>query len=203
MPIIVATRNEGKVRELAALTKDQDLPIQWRSLRDYPTVGELAETGDTFQANARMKAAQVVELTGVAALADDSGLVVDALQGAPGIYSARFAGEPKDDRRNIAKLLTQLEGVPAQARTARFVCALALLLPDGREVIVEGTCEGQITTSLRGDGGFGYDPVFLIPALGQTFAEIDGAEKNRRSHRAQAMQALIKALPSLLGVDKG
>jgi XTP/dITP diphosphohydrolase len=136
--------------------------------------------------------------TGLVAVADDSGLEVDCLKGAPGIYSSRFAGPEQDDAANIRKLLAALDSVPASRRTARFRCVIAIATPNGSEYLSEGVCEGRITTALRGGDGFGYDPVFLVPSLDQTFAELGALVKNRISHRAQAMKNARGVLVSLL-----
>jgi XTP/dITP diphosphohydrolase len=198
--LIIATRNKGKVREFAAMFEPLGYAVQ--SLDDYPAVPDIAETGDTFAANALIKARAVVEALGVPALADDSGLVVDALGGAPGVYSARYAGEPSDDAANNAKLLSELhkisatlapaeDGRPALLSRARFVCALAYCEPLGRTLAAEGACEGAIAAEPRGGGGFGYDPYFFVPELNRTLAELATEEKNRISHRAQALRHLI------------
>ncbi|MZP28232.1 XTP/dITP diphosphatase [Heliobacterium undosum] len=198
--IILATQNMGKVREFEAMARAQTpaLPVQWLSLRDFPQITDLEETGDTFRDNALMKAEQVARACGVPAMADDSGLVVDALNGAPGVYSARFAGEPKDDRRNNEKLLELLQDVPPEQRKARFVCVLALAMPDGQKFFAEGVCDGVIATEGRGDGGFGYDPLFYLPAYEKTFAELPAEIKNKISHRASAMEKMFFLLRVLL-----
>lgn len=188
-PLVFATRNRGKLVELRAL-----LPgIEVRSLDDVH-VPEVIEDADTFAGNAAKKAREVSAATGLPALADDSGLEVDALGGAPGVYSARYAGEPHSDEKNNAKLLAALAGVPAEQRTARFRSVLALADvtgPLGTEVVTEsGTCEGVILEAPRGTGGFGYDPLFYAPELGMTFAEAGVGPKNDLSHRARAMRAI-------------
>ncbi|MDD2421303.1 MAG: RdgB/HAM1 family non-canonical purine NTP pyrophosphatase [Heliobacteriaceae bacterium] len=200
MRVILATRNLGKLREFEALTRDQSpsLPIQWLALNDFPSLPELAEPGPTFRANALGKAEQVVNATGIAALADDSGLMVDALNGLPGINSARFAGVPKNDQRNNEKLIRLLKGIPLERRTARFVCVLALVLPDGQKFTTEGFCEGLIAEEMCGQGGFGYDPLFFLPGYGQTFAELSQMLKNAISHRAVAMEKMRFLLQVLL-----
>lgn len=194
-PIVLASTNPGKAAEFAVLL--QDLPWEVRTLKDYPEIGEIVEDGQTFTENALIKARTVVKACGQMALADDSGLMVDALDGAPGIYSARFAGEAKDDGQNTAKLLALLKDTPAEKRGAQFCCAMALVLPDGRQYTVEGYCRGLIAEKPTGDGGFGYDPVFYVPDLDKTFAELSMAEKNAISHRGQAnakMAAILKSL---------
>ncbi|MBC9783013.1 XTP/dITP diphosphatase [Heliobacterium chlorum] len=198
--IILATHNMGKVREFEAMTGDQSssFPIQWLTLRDFPHITELIENGETFRDNAMMKAEQVARATGIPAMADDSGLVVDALNGAPGVYSARYAGESKDSQRNNEKLLLELANVPPEKRTARFVCVLALALPDGQKFFSEGVCQGVITAEPKGEGGFGYDPLFYLPAYDKTFAELPAEIKNKISHRASAMEKMFFLLRVLL-----
>lgn len=193
--LLLATGNPGKVAEFRALL---DLP-NWTLV----TPRELGvdwvppeETGDTFAENARLKAQSLAAQAGLPALADDSGLCVDALGGAPGVHSARWAGEGVTDAERTSRLLERLVGVPPDERTARFVCAVALALPDGSVVVEEGVCEGLITGHPRGQLGFGYDPIFSVPALGQTFAEMAAEDKNRVSHRALALQRLRPRLLS-------
>lgn len=189
-PLVIASGNPGKVREFAALLAD--LPLE---VRPQPPGLEVEETGTTFAANAQLKAEAVAKATGCWALADDSGLAVEALDGAPGVFSARYA--PTDAER-IARLLAELEA--ATTRRAAFVAALALADPQGVvQLAVEGRCEGLITEAPRGDGGFGYDPVFLVPELGLTFAEMDKATKARIGHRGRAFAALEPRLRALLG----
>lgn len=195
MKIILATQNKGKIRELENLLADGD--IQILSLQDIEGWQEVQEDGETFADNAALKARAAVERTGLIALADDSGLEVDALGGRPGVYSARFAGEPKDDRRNNNKLLQLLQGVPEEQRTARFRCALAVAAPDGREFLTEGTVEGRILSAGRGNDGFGYDPLFFVPEYDRTMAELTLAEKNKLSHRGQAFREVVPILKSL------
>lgn len=195
MKILLATQNEGKVRELEELLADEDIKVI--SLKDIPDWEEVEETGSTFTENAALKARVGAQKSGLISLADDSGLEVDALSGAPGVYSARFAGEPKDDERNIDKLLTLLENVVDEERTARFRCALVVATPHGEEYCTEGTVEGKILRQRRGKGGFGYDPVFFVPDFGRTMAELSLAQKNKLSHRAQAFSKAIPILKNL------
>ncbi len=188
-PLVFATRNRGKLVELREL-----LPgIEVRSLDDIH-VPDVVEDADTFAGNAAKKAREVSHATGLPALADDSGLEVDALGGAPGVYSARYAGHGHDDAANNAKLLAALAGVPAEKRTARFHAVLALADvtgPLGAQVLTaDGTCEGVILDAPRGTGGFGYDPLFFAPELGMTFAEAGVGPKSDLSHRARAMKAM-------------
>jgi XTP/dITP diphosphohydrolase len=170
-----------------------DIPVDILSLCDFPDI-EVEENGKTFDENALIKAKKVVQLTGTAALSDDSGLEVEALGGRPGVHTARFAGPGAGDRENIEKLLKELDGVPAEKRKARFVCCLCFALPDGRIFIEHGYLEGFITFEPKGTMGFGYDPVFFVPELGKTLAEATLEEKNAVSHRARAMQKMKKHL---------
>jgi XTP/dITP diphosphohydrolase len=187
--IVLATGNAGKLREFGAVLAELNLEIVPQSAFGVP---EADETGLTFVENALLKARNAALYTGLPALADDSGLAVDALGGAPGIYSARYAGAGAGDRANIDKLLAELAGVPAERRTARFVCALALLHhpADPTPLICQGRWEGAILAEPRGGGGFGYDPVFWVPGERRTAAELEPATKNRLSHRGQALAEL-------------
>jgi XTP/dITP diphosphohydrolase len=191
--IVLATNNPGKVREFNAVLAGFNLEIAPQSAFNVP---EAEETGLTFVENALLKARNAALHSGLPALADDSGLVVDALGGAPGIHSARYAGPGADDRANIAKLLAELSGMPAERRTARFVCALALLHypTDPTPLISQASWEGVILTELRGANGFGYDPVFFVPSEQCTAAELEPAVKNRLSHRGRALARLAQAL---------
>jgi XTP/dITP diphosphohydrolase len=187
--LIIATKNPGKLVEFAAIL--DSFGVELASLADYPKIPDTPEDGTTFVENAIIKARGACAYTGFPSLADDSGLMVDALGGLPGIKSARFA--PTTSERN-AKLLHLLRDVPEDLRTARFVCALALIRPDGFSWTTEGVCEGLITRAPAGSGGFGYDPLFLYSPLGLTFAEIPSQEKNRISHRAQALELFSQAV---------
>lgn len=195
MQILLATTNKGKIRELEDLLKNTDIAIM--SLSDLPDYIEVAETGKTFAENAFIKARAVCALSQIVTLADDSGLEVDALDGAPGVYSARYAGEPKSDQRNIDKLLKDLEGIPEEKRTARFRCCLAVVCPDGREYVTEGSVEGRILFAEKGNDGFGYDPVFYLPDMGKTMAELSLDQKNELSHRAKAFAKAVPILADL------
>ncbi|MCB8815756.1 XTP/dITP diphosphatase [Desulfosporosinus shakirovi] len=195
MKIILATQNIGKIRELQELLADEEIEVL--SLQDIKDWEDVEENGETFADNASLKAKAAVKKTGLIALADDSGLEVDALDGAPGVYSARFAGEPKDDERNNDKLLQLLETVADDQRQARFRCALVVATPEGEEFLTEGTVEGQILTQRRGTDGFGYDPLFFVPEYALTMAELTLAEKNKLSHRAQAFRKAIPILQAL------
>ena len=191
--IVLATNNSGKVREFNAVLAGFDLEILPQSAFGVP---EVEEAGHTFVENALLKARNAAVHTGLPALADDSGLVVDALGGAPGIRSARYAGPGADDRANIVKLLAELGGVPTERRTARFICVLALLHhpADPTPLICQASWEGVILTEPRGANGFGYDPVFFVPGEQRTAAELELAVKNRLSHRGQALARLAQVL---------
>jgi XTP/dITP diphosphohydrolase len=195
MKLVLATHNEGKVRELRELLAGTGYDVV--SLAEYPHVPEVIEDGDTFRANAVKKARQVAAAVGEIALADDSGLEVDYLNGAPGVHSARFAGTGHDDAANNQKLLKLLQGVPPEKRTARFRCVVAVATPDGRVETAEGTCEGLIIDEPRGENGFGYDPLFWVSEYGKTFAELDGVVKNSISHRGRALQKVRSLLAKL------
>ncbi|MDR7867576.1 MAG: XTP/dITP diphosphatase [Sporomusaceae bacterium] len=190
--LVVATRNKGKVTEIAAALAA--LPVEVLALDSFPAVPEAVESGDTFAANAILKATHYALNTGRACLADDSGLEVDALGGAPGVYSARYAGPEASDADCNAKLLAELEGVPDDRRTARFRCVLAYIDPDGALLTAEGTCEGTILKEPRGTGGFGYDPLFYMPGAEKTLAEMTVADKNAVSHRGQALRNMATTL---------
>lgn len=182
--LVLATFNPGKARELGELLGD--VPFDVRFLADYPGAVAPEETGATYAANALLKARAAARVTGAWALADDSGLEVDALGGAPGVHSARYGGPGLDDAGRCALLLEALRDVPDGRRTARFRCVIAIVDPRGRESVVEGVAEGTITRAPRGTSGFGYDPLFHYPPLGQTFGELSDAEKSGVSHRARA-----------------
>jgi XTP/dITP diphosphohydrolase len=198
--LVMATRNAGKVRELRDLL--QGLGIELLSLKDFPDLPEIPEEGATFAENAGTKAREVARLTHLPALADDSGLEVAALGGRPGVFSARYAQDrtrpavPRDPD-NWGKLLEEMQGVPWEEREARFVCEIALALTDGRVFTARGECGGYIALEPRGQHGFGYDPVFWVPAYEHTMAELGPAIKNRISHRARALAALREILVSL------
>ena len=183
--IVLATRNQGKVRELRDLLAD--LKVKVVPVSEFPGCPEVEETGETFEENALLKARAVAAFTGELALADDSGLEVDALGGRPGVRSARFAGPEASDEENNRKLLELLREVPAEGRTARFRSVVAIASPSGRAATAEGFCEGLIGFEPRGQGGFGYDPLFIVPD-GSTFAELDERTKNRISHRGLAFR---------------
>jgi XTP/dITP diphosphohydrolase len=183
--ILVATRNQGKVTEIRSLL--QGISIQLLSLNSFPDLPDVVEDGETFEENALKKARVVALATGIAALADDSGLCVDALNGRPGVLSARYAGEGASDGEKCARILQEMKDVPDPLRTARFMCVLALVAPSGAEKLFKGVCEGKIIRETRGSGGFGYDPIFYHPRSGLTFAEMESEAKNRVSHRGRAL----------------
>lgn len=195
MKIIIATHNKGKVKEFETLFESIGLEVQ--SLIDYPQLPEVEETGKTFEENAKLKAETIANLLGQMVLADDSGLCVHALDNAPGVYSARYAGEPSNAQNNNLKLLEELEG--KADRSAHFVCCLAVAKPGRETLVLEGQAQGIILESLTGDQGFGYDPLFYVPAEGATFAQIGKERKNQISHRAEAFNKLIEVLPTWIG----
>lgn len=190
--VVLGTRNPDKVRELAHAL--QGLPVRVISVGELVDGPEVEENGVTLAENALVKAQAALDQTGRICLADDTGLEVDALEGAPGVRSSRYAGEDVTYAENVAKLLREMENVGDSGRSARFRCVLALLHPDGRIAIVEGEVEGQILKEPRGKGGFGYDPVFFVPESGRTFAEMDLEEKRTLSHRGRAMAEARKVL---------
>ena len=190
MYLVLASHNKKKITELRELLSDLSDKIEVVSASDVG-VGDIEETGDTFEENSLMKA-QAVAGAGRWAVADDSGLEVDKLGGAPGIYSARYSGG--DDSDNIDKLLRELDGVPTKERSARFVCCVTVISPEGKVTTVRGECEGIITEERMGDNGFGYDPVFYIPSFKRTFAQLTHDEKNSISHRGAAMRKVHELL---------
>ena len=203
--ILVATGNPGKIVEIRAML---DADVRWLGLSELAPMDEIAEDGTTFTENARKKALGYAKTAGLCTLADDSGLVVDALGGAPGVKSARFSGEkPKDtdrtliDHRNIAKTLELLKDVPQEKRTARFVCRLCLASPERVLIETEGILEGLITDREIGQNGFGYDPIFFVPHLKKTIAQLSSQEKNAISHRGNAIRKLKPLLDELLRTD--
>ncbi len=200
MKIVLASRNKKKIYEVLTLLKEQGGVLEnvdVLSLEDIGITDEIEETGATFRENALIKASVPASL-GYIGMADDSGLAVDALDGRPGVYSARYAGEVCDDEKNNQKLLAELSEVPDEARTAQYVCAIACVFPDGRQFTVEETCKGRILRTYQGNGGFGYDPLFYYPGYQKTFAEIGADMKNNVSHRGKAMRAFGKKLAAQL-----
>ncbi len=192
MEIVLATRNKKKLEEIKRITAG--LPITILSLQDFPDCPETVEDRDSFEGNAIKKAAEICRCTGRIALADDSGLEVDALGGAPGVYSARYAGEGANDVKNNEKLLAELSAVPAAKRTARFVCCIALAFPEGVTRTFFGYANGHIGPQPKGKTGFGYDPVFVPQGFTRTFAEMTAAEKDNLSHRGKALENLAEFL---------
>jgi len=191
--LVIASNNAHKIREISEMLDER---LHVISMREAGFNGDIDENGDTFEENALIKARAVAMATGYCALADDSGLAVDALNGEPGVHSARYAGLHGDDAANNALLIEKMQDVPQEERTAQFVCAMALCLPNGENSIVRGECPGLITYEPRGEGGFGYDPYFEY-ATGQTFSEMSEEEKNQVSHRARAMQLMLPHLEEL------
>ncbi|MCL2559243.1 MAG: XTP/dITP diphosphatase [Turicibacter sp.] len=193
--IVIATHNLGKVREFQSLLEKHHVTV--KSLYDINYEEEIEETGVTFEENALIKARAIAERFNVTALADDSGLEIDALGKRPGVYSARFAGEQRSDADNMDKVLIEMAGVEQDHRRARFVCVLAVVDPKGKEIIVRGECEGVILHEKRGNSGFGYDPIFYLPELKKTMAELSKEEKNAISHRANAFKLLEERIDEL------
>jgi len=194
MCLLIATRNPGKLREYESLLNGCGCELV--NLQAYPEI-DVEETGSTFEENARLKAIACAQTSGLLALADDSGLEVDALGGAPGVYSARYAGPGASDATRVQKLLAELQPVPPGKRTARFRCVIALAWPDGRCETFDGTCEGEVAFEPKGMNGFGYDPIFYMPEHGKAMAELPEEFKNRISHRARAMALAYARLREL------
>lgn len=197
--VIFATGNEGKMREIRAILGDMELKIS--SMKEAGLAPDIEENGSTFEENARIKAQTVADaLTAqektraCVVMADDSGLEIDALNGEPGVYSARYLGEETPFSEKSADLLRRLKDVPEKERSARFVCAIAAVFPDGETVVARGVIEGRIGYELRGDNGFGYDPIFYLPEYGRTAAELTDDEKNRISHRSRALEQMKEEL---------
>lgn len=193
-PLVIATRNKGKIEEFKSLFSG--FPISMKSLNDFGPIPEPVEDGRTFEDNAYKKAHFTARVLGYPALADDSGLTVAALGGAPGVFSARYAGEGAGDEANIRKLLKAMEGV--SDRKAAFECVISIAVPRGPALTYEGRCEGEISTDPGGQNGFGYDPVFFYPPLGKTFAELSREEKNLVSHRGKAVAKLLAEFDKVL-----
>ena len=200
LKIVVATRNKGKIKEIQAFLNGVVEDISCAA--DYEGFPETIEDGETFEQNALKKAREAMEYTGRPALADDSGLMVEALGGRPGVHSARFAGEEADDAANNRKLLKELENIPLGQRKAAFVCSLAYIAADGSEHLFTGRIEGRILKAAQGDGGFGYDPLFLVEGEGRTMAELALSEKNSISHRGQALRQFREYLELLTNLPE-
>lgn len=193
MKVVLASQNRHKLAEIQAILAQYDIELVLQS--DLGVHVEVDENGTSFEENSLLKAKAVAEATGMPAIADDSGLCVDVLGGAPGIYSARYgAPDCVTDRDRLNYLLKNMRGIRAEERTARFVCVITLLYPDGRKLVARGTCEGMITFEPSGEDGFGYDPVFYLPSLGCTFAQMGAERKNKISHRANALLRLEQML---------
>ena len=193
MRIIAATQNKHKIEEIQAITKEFDMEVISRAEAGIPDI-EIIENGTTFEENSEKKAREIMMLSGEITIADDSGLMVDALGGAPGVISARFAGEDGNDSKNNEKLLNLLKGVELPNRTARFVAVITLIYPNGDKIVARGECEGHILYKEQGSNGFGYDPLFVPLGSDKSFAELPSEEKNRISHRGIALQNLKKLL---------
>ncbi len=194
--VVLATRNDNKIKEIVSLL--QDINIRFLSLKDFPSLPPISEAATSFAENALHKASIVSQFTGKLALADDSGLEVNFLQGRPGTLSARYAGEGASDEKNSRKLLEELKEVPLVLRGATFKCTLALVSPSQKKEVVEGKCRGIIALEPRGKGGFGYDPLFYLSQFNKTFAELPLEVKNQVSHRAKAAAKLRKILSEYL-----
>ncbi len=197
--IVLATHNPGKLAELRRILTASRVEVDVADLDGHPDMPEVAETGHTFEENALLKARAVAAHTGLPAVADDSGLCVDALNGMPGVLSARWSGRHGDDEANLRLLLAQLADVPADRRAAHFYCAAALVLPSGSEHVTEGTVHGWLTDAPRGSNGFGYDPIFVPDSSGLTTAQMPAEEKDAISHRGRALRALAPVIAALLG----
>ncbi len=198
MTAVAATQNRHKIAEIEAITKEFDINIVSRQEAGVPDI-EIVEDGTTFEENSYKKAYEIMKLSGMPAIADDSGLAVDALDGAPGVYSARFAGTDGDDRANNRRLLELMRDVPSENRTARFVSVITLVFPDGKTIVCRGECEGHIMFSESGNNGFGYDPLFRPEGYEASFGQLPAEEKNRISHRAKALVLLREKLKELNG----
>lgn len=192
--LVLATKNAGKAKEFQQLL--HGFPVEIKNLNDFGPIPDVEEDGETFDDNAYKKASFTARVLGLPAIADDSGLVVEALGGAPGIKSARYAGADATDAENIEKLLHEMEG--KTDRRAAFECVISIAVPSGPALTYEGRCEGEITTKPQGDSGFGYDPVFYYPEYGKTFAEISSTDKNRVSHRGRALQEVAAEFDKIL-----
>ena len=195
MKIILATHNRDKEKELQISLKGMNIEVL--SLFDFPEIGDIEETGTTLLEKSLLKSRLVFRKTGIPTIADDTGLEVDFLDGAPGVYSARYAGNNVSYKDNVNKLLIELEGIPSEKRTARFRTVITFV-DENQEMSTEGHIDGIISESIKGDGGFGYDPIFFVPHLGKTFAELSSIEKNKISHRGIALQKLRKILINVL-----
>lgn len=199
MKVILASKNQHKLTELSAILSQLGFEIALES--EYGLDIEVEETGTTFEENSFLKADAVMKASGLPVLADDSGLMVDALDGAPGVYSARY-GHKASDKERTAYLLENMKDVPEEKRGAKFVCVITCLFPDGRKIVARGECPGVIARAPHGENGFGYDPVFYLPELGMTYAELPGKQKNAISHRARALQEFCRKYQEVQNHDK-
>lgn len=199
--LIIASNNSGKIHEISAALKD--LPLTIQSLKDYPQIKNIPENGKTFEENALIKARTVHRITGSYVLSDDSGLECDDLGGAPGVYSARYAGEGASDEQNNQKLIADIKAIHDPSRFARYVCVLVLVDPQGKETMVKETCDGLITMTPSGSEGFGYDPYFYLSDKKCTMAELPLDEKNKISHRGKALIKLVKILKKMKEINEG
>lgn len=191
--IVLATNNKGKIKELSVMLEPFGVTV--KSLSEFPEIGDIPETGVTFKENAFIKARTVAKLTGLVAVADDSGIEIDALEGRPGVYSARYAGEQCDDHANNEKMLQEMKDVPEEKRTGRYRCVMAASAPNGEEIDTDGAYDIIVGHGYKGDGGFGYDVIVIDPEFGCHVAELDPEVKNKRSHRGKAMAKLLKLWP--------
>ncbi|MBP2240635.1 XTP/dITP diphosphohydrolase [Cytobacillus eiseniae] len=194
--VIIATKNEGKAKEFIRMFKP--LGYEVKTLLDFPEIQDVEETGKTFEENAKLKAETIANVLGRMVIADDSGLVINSLDGRPGVFSARYAGIEKSDQANMDKVLSELEQIADNKRQARFYCVLAVAAPGKETFTVSGTCEGVILREKRGSYGFGYDPIFFVVEMDRAMAELKPEEKAQISHRSQALRKLESQLPSLL-----
>ena len=199
MKVILASKNQHKLTELSAILSQLGFEIALES--EYGLDIDVEETGTTFEENSFLKADAVMKASGLPVLADDSGLMVDALDGAPGIYSARY-GHKASDKERTAYLLENMKDVPEERRGAKFVCVITCLFPDGRKIVARGECPGVIARAPHGENGFGYDPVFYLPELGMTYAELPSEQKNAISHRARALQDFCRKYQEVQNHDK-
>ena len=199
MKVILASKNQHKLTELSAILSQLGFEIELES--EYGLDIDVEETGTTFEENSFLKADAVMKASGLPVLADDSGLMVDALDGAPGVYSARY-GHKASDKERTAYLLENMKDVPEERRGAKFVCVITCLFPDGRKIVARGECPGVIARAPHGENGFGYDPVFYLPELGMTYAELPSEQKNAISHRARALQDFCRKYQEVQNHDK-
>lgn len=199
MKVILASKNQHKLTELSAILSQLGFEIALES--EYGLDIDVEETGTTFEENSFLKADAVMKASGLPVLADDSGLMVDALDGAPGVYSARY-GHKASDKERMAYLLENMKDVPEERRGAKFVCVITCLFPDGRKIVARGECPGVIARAPHGENGFGYDPVFYLPELGMTYAELPSEQKNAISHRARALQDFCRKYQEVQNHDK-